>query len=78
MMDEMKLNLKSKFMKGIVTKLIAMVIKEKLGYKIDIELNELDIVATDGKIHLHANIDAETTNEELMKIVKSIGSEGLI
>ena len=71
-MDEMKLNLTSKFMKGIVTKILATVIRKKLGYKIDIQLNDVIVVARDGKVHIHADVDAETTDEEFAKIIKSV------
>ncbi len=42
-MDEMKVKLSTKFMRGIVSKLIARSIKKKYGCKVDIQLNELDI-----------------------------------
>ena len=71
-MDELKLNLNSKFMNGIVTGLLRMVISKKLGYNVDIQLNTVNVVAKDGKVHLHLDVDAETTNDEFMKIVKSI------
>lgn len=77
-MDELKLNLTSKFMKGIVTKVIAYIIKTKLGYNIDVQLNEITVNATDGKIRVHADIGAETSNEELLKIIKSIGIDGAL
>lgn len=71
-MDEMKLNLTSKFMKGIVTKIIAKMIKKQLGYDVDIELNDINFVAKDGKVHLHADIDAEVTNEQFGELVKDL------
>ena len=71
-MDELKLNLNSNFMNGIVTKLLGMVIRKKLGYNVDIQLNTVNVVAKDGKVHLHVDVDAETTNEEFMRILKSI------
>lgn len=73
MIDELKMKLSSKFMKGIVTKLIAKAIEKKLGYKIDILLNEIDVTAKDGKVHLHIDADVETTNEEFKKMLKSAG-----
>ena len=72
-MDEMKLKLSSKFMRGIVTKIISKVIFSKLGYKIDIQLNEIQIENKDGKIHIHADVDGEMENEEFMKLIKGIG-----
>lgn len=71
-MDEMKLNLTSKFMKGIVTKIIAKMIKKQLGYDVDIELNDIHVIAKDGKVHLHADIDAEVTNEQFGELVKDL------
>lgn len=69
-MDEMKINLTSKFMKGIVTKILAKAIKKQLGYDVDIELNDISVIAKDGKVHLHADIDAEVTNEQFKELVK--------
>lgn len=71
-MDELKLNLSSKFMRGIVTKLIAKAIYKKTGYKIGVELNSINVEVINGKAHIHADVDAEIDNEELMKIVKTI------
>ena len=71
-MDELKLNLSSKFMKGIVTKLIAKAIYKKTGYKIDVELNSINVEVIDGKTHIHADVDVEIDNNELKKIVSTI------
>lgn len=71
-MDELKLNLSSKFMRGIVTKLIAKAIYKKTGYKIDVELNSINVEVVDGKAHIHADVDAEIDNNELMKIISTI------
>ena len=71
-MDELKLNLTSKFMKGIVTKILAKMIKNQLGYDIDIELNDIHVVAKDGKVHLHADVDAEITNEQFGDLIKDL------
>lgn len=72
-MDALKLNLSTKFMKGIVTKLIAKAIYKKFGYRVDIQLNEIGIEVTGGKAYIHVDADAEINNDELVKIVKSIG-----
>lgn len=71
-MDELKLNLSSKFMRAIVTKLIAKAIYKKTGYKIDVELNSINVEVINGKAHIHADVDAEIDNNELMKIVSTI------
>lgn len=71
-MDELKLNLSSKLMRGIVTKLISKAVYKKTGYKIGIELNNINVEVINGRAHIHINADAEIDNDELMKIVRAI------
>ena len=71
-MDELKLKLSSKFMRGIVTKLISKAVYKKTGYKIGIELNNINVEVINGRAHIHINADAEIDNDELMKIVRTI------
>lgn len=70
-MDEMRIV--SKFTRGIISKAIKMVIRNKTGYNIDIRLNEAITTISDGKTHLHLDVDAELDKDELMSILKSIG-----
>ena len=74
-MDEMKVKLSTKFMRGIVAKLIAKAIQKKLGVKIDIQLNDLDISVIDGKTKIATNVEVELESKEFMKIMKAIGEE---
>lgn len=74
-MDELKLKLSTKFMRGIVANLVSKAIKKKLGCDVDILINEIEITTHDGKIYLHTDIDAELSNEEFKKILKSNGLE---
>lgn len=71
-MDELKLNLSSKFMRGIVTKIISKAVYKKTGYKIEIDLNNINVEVVNGKAYIHVDADAEIDNDELMKIVKTI------
>jgi hypothetical protein len=70
-MDEMRIV--SKFTRGIISKAIKMIIHKKTGYNIDILLNEAITTVSDGKTHLHLDVDAELDKDELMSILKSIG-----
>lgn len=70
-MDSMKIE--SKFMTGVISKLVNVALRKKLGYDIDIQLNEVNTTVTDGKTHVHLDVDAEVSKEELVKILKSIG-----
>lgn len=74
-MDELKLKLSTKFMRGIVANLVSKAIAKKVGYNIDILLNEIEVRNEGGKIHLHIDADAEIENGEFVKIIKSIGME---
>lgn len=74
-MDELKLKLSTKIMRGIVAELISKALFKKLGYKIDILLNEIEVKNEDGKIHLHINADAEIANSDFVRMLTSIGME---
>lgn len=63
----------SKFTTNIISKLIAMVIRKKFGYEVELKLNEVNATVIDGKTHVHLDVDAELDKEELIKIIKSIG-----
>lgn len=71
-MDEMKIV--SKFTTNVISKLVKMVLQKKLGYDVDIQLNEIKTTITDGKTHVHLDVDAELDKEELLKILKNFGS----
>lgn len=69
----MKFNLSNDFVGGAVAKLLSKFIQKKTGYKINIQLNDLNVEVVDGKAHLHVNADAEMDNNELIKVFKVIG-----
>ena len=69
----MKVKLTTKFMRNIVSKLIAKAIYKKYGYKVNIQLNDLDISMIDGDTKLTTNVEITLDNKEFMKIVKSVG-----
>lgn len=70
-MDEM--NIVSKFTTVMISKIAKKVLRKKMGYNVDIQLNEIKASIADGKTHIHLDVDAELSKEELMKILKSIG-----
>lgn len=72
-MDELKLNITTTFMKNLIAKTISKIIRKKLGYSLDILLNQIEIKATDGKIRIHIDADAVTTNDDLLKMIKTAG-----
>ena len=74
MEDEMTLKLSTKFMRNLVAKLMSRFIRKKIGYKIDIQLNELNVSIIDGKARIQTNVELELDNDEFKKLMKSIGS----
>ena len=67
------MKIESKFITGIVSKIAKKVVRDKLGYNIDIQLNGLRTTVIDDKTHVHLDVDFELTKEELNKLLKSIG-----
>ena len=72
-MDELKIT--SKIMTKIISKGIAMVIKKKLGYNIDIQVHEIRATVNDGKVHVYLNAEGDVDINEFKKFTKSIGLE---
>ncbi len=69
-MDEMRIE--SKFTTMIASKLAEKVVRDKLGYDVDIRLNRLRTTVMEEKMHVELNLDLELTKEELNKLLKSI------
>ena len=74
-MDVLKLKLSTKFMRSTIANLISKALYKKLGYNIDVLLNEIEVKNENGKIMLHVDVDAEVDNGEFIKILKSIGMD---
>ena len=71
-MDEMKLILRTKFMRNVVAKIIAKIVYKKTGYKVNIQLNELDINVIDGEAYISTSVEAKLSSDEFIKIMKSV------
>ena len=71
----MKVKLSTKFMKNIVSKLIVKAIYKKTGYKVDIQLNDLDILSFNGDTTIKVNVEARLKSDEFNKIMNSIGMD---
>lgn len=71
-MDEMKLNLTTKFMRGFLAKLLSKAIKKKFGCEINIHLSEIELDMVDGRIHAHVNADVDMGSDDFKKLVKTV------
>lgn len=74
-MDELKLKLSTKFMRGIVAKLMARAFYKKFGYKINIQLNDVEVSIIDGDTDIHANVEVKMNSDEFKKLLQSIGED---
>lgn len=75
MMDILKLKLSTKFMKGIVAKVISKKIYKQLGYKIDIQLNDVQIDVVDGDVKFHIDVDGRMNKTEFSRLMESIDED---
>lgn len=65
------LNGKVSIVNELVSYLIEHIVQKKVG-GIDIDINDLSVdIDDDGIIHIHGNVDAMMTQNELWKIVKN-------
>lgn len=70
-MDEMRFT--TKLMRGVLSKFATNIATKKLGYNIDIQVNEVNASIADGKAHIHLSIDSEINSDDLAKILKQNG-----
>lgn len=71
-MDEVKIG--NGFTSSIISKIIKSTVRKKLGYDVEIQVNEINISATNEKVHIHFNGDAELGTDELTKLLKGKGA----
>lgn len=72
-MDELKI--KTKLMRGMLSKAIEMIIRNKTGYKVKIQLNDIDVSITEDVAHIHLDVDGDLNANELKKFSRIIGLE---
>lgn len=69
----MKLKLSTGLMRNVVTRVISKAVYEKLGYKITVEINEIGLTDSEGKVRLHLDANADMDNSEFMRLLKAVG-----
>ena len=76
MMDFLKFKLaSSNIMKGIITKIMEKKIYERLGYKIDIQLNDIQIDMVDGEVKAHLDVDAKMNKTEFNRLMTNLNKD---
>lgn len=74
-MDMLMLKLSTKFMKGIVAKIMSKKLYKKLGYKIDIQLNDVQIDMVNGDVKLHIDVDTKMNKTEFERLMEELGED---
>lgn len=69
-MDELRVKLSTKFMKGIVSKWIARTIRKTYGYKVNVQLDEFDLTSFNCDTTIKAKVEIKINSEEFMKILQ--------
>lgn len=62
----------SNFMTGIVSRFVNGWLKKK-GYNASVKLNGIQINMYEEKTHIHLDVDADLSREELNKLLKGVG-----
>lgn len=72
-MDELKI--KSKLITGLVSRVVSGTIKKKLGYTVDLTINEILVTISDDVAHMHIDADGNVGIDEFKKFTKVVGLE---
>ena len=67
-MNEMRIKLHSRVMRGIVSKLISNAIQKSTGHKPNIRIKELGIETVDKRIAFNINLEGDISEAVLYKI----------
>lgn len=67
-MDEMRIKLHSRVLRGIVGKLISNAIQKSTGHKPNIRIKELGIETVDKRIAFNINLEGDISESVLYKI----------
>lgn len=74
-MDEMKLNLGTRFMRKIAAKLLVKFVKKQLGVNIQLDLNELKFTYLNGDVVIKTDLELKLDKIEAKKILKQLDED---
>lgn len=63
--------IETEYMRNIISKLINKVLKKKFERDVTVQLNELAVTDRNEKLHVHLNVDAEISMNELKELLES-------
>ena len=71
-MDEMKLNLGSRFMRKMVSKLISKYLSKQIGSKVTLDFNALNVSSDDGDTIIKTDLELRMDKHEFRKLMKKV------
>lgn len=71
-MDEMTIKLRSGFLKKVLSNILSNALYKKIGYRIDISIDKLDVEHNDGETSVSAGVDLKLNSAEFFKIMKTL------
>ena len=71
-MDEMKLNLGSRFMRNMVSKLISKYLSKQIGSKVTLDFNTLNVSFDDGDTIIKTDLELRMDKHEFRKLMKKV------
>lgn len=71
-MDIFKINLKTKFMKKVVSKIICKFINEKFELDMDLLINEMNINKSGEDAYIKLDVMLKVNEKEIVKFLKDI------
>lgn len=74
-MDEMKLNLGTRFMRKIAAKLLVKFVKKQLGVNIQLDLNELKFTYLNGDVVIKTDLELKMDKIEAKKLLKQLDED---
>lgn len=74
-MDEMKIKLSTRFMRGFISKIAMKMISSKLGIKPDILINSITFEKRGDMYHVHLSVDADIKEHDIFKLMELADKE---
>jgi predicted phosphoadenosine phosphosulfate sulfurtransferase len=71
-MDDMDLKFKGGWMSTVISKLVTKYLQKKLGYKININFNELDVNYENGETVIKTQVEIKLDKGQFKKIMKDM------
>lgn len=67
------MQIKSTFLTGIISRIVTKTARKKLGANVNVQVNAVSAKFEDGKVRIHLDVDAFTSDTDLIKILNTAG-----